>query len=179
MRIIAGKFKSRQIKAPKNIPARPTTDRTKESLFNILNNYLNFEGLAVLDLFCGTGNISLECISRGASPVYAVDKHRGSVRFLKKILSEWGISGDAHCISMEAKKFLQNTDQQFELIFMDPPYDMPHQQELINLIHDRNLLADEGMMILEHRTGSDYSELKHFQFVRTYGDSSLSFFFSD
>lgn len=179
MRIIAGKFKSRQIRAPKNLPARPTTDRTKESLFNILNNYLDFEGISVLDLFCGTGNISLECISRGATPVYSVDKHTGSIRFVKKIMAEWQISADSQCFSIDAKKFLQTTTQKFELIFMDPPYDMPNQDELIKLVHDHQLLTEDGIMILEHRTGSDYSELKNFQFVRTYGDSSLSFFFSD
>lgn len=179
MRIIAGKFKSRQIRAPKNLPARPTTDRTKESLFNILHNYMDFEGITVLDLFCGTGNISLECISRGASLVYSVDSHNGSIRFLKKIMNEWQVSSASKTFSMDAKKFLQTIDQQFELIFMDPPYDMPDQHQLIELILHRKLLTDDGILILEHRTGTDYSELENFQFIRSYGDSSLSFFFSD
>lgn len=179
MRIIAGKFKSRQIRAPKNLPARPTTDRTKESLFNILHNYIDFDDISVLDLFCGTGNISLECISRGANPVYSVDSHKGSIRFLKKIVNEWQVSAASKSFSMDAKKFLKTTDQQFQLIFMDPPYEMPAQHELINLVHDRKLLTEDGILILEHRTGKDYSDLENFQFSRTYGDSSLSFFFSD
>ncbi len=179
MRIIGGKYGSRQLNCPKNLPARPTTDRTKESLFNILHNYMDFEGIAVLDLFSGTGNISLECISRGADPVYSVDNHKGSIRFLQKVVKEWQIGPISHSFCMDVKKFLQTTDQRFQLIFMDPPYDMPDQQLLVSLIQERQLLTEEGMLILEHRKGSDYSHLQDFQFCRTYGDSSLSFFFSD
>ena len=84
MRIISGKYKGRRINPPKNLPVRPTTDMSKESLFNILNNHFNFHGLKVLDLFSGTGNISYEFGSRGAGPITSVDGDFGCVNFIKK-----------------------------------------------------------------------------------------------
>ena len=89
MRIISGKYKGRRINPPKNLPVRPTTDMSKESLFNILNNYFNFSELRVLDLFAGTGNISYEFASRGSGPITSVDGDFGCVNFIKKTAKEF------------------------------------------------------------------------------------------
>ena len=89
MRIISGKYKGRRISPPKGLPVRPTTDMSKEALFNVLNNHFNFEGLKVLDLFAGTGNISYEFASRGSSPITSVDGDFGCVKFIKQTANEY------------------------------------------------------------------------------------------
>jgi 16S rRNA G966 N2-methylase RsmD len=89
MRIISGKYKGRRISPPKGLPVRPTTDMSKEALFNVLNNHFSFEGLKVLDLFSGTGNISYEFASRGSSPITSVDGDFGCVKFIKQVATEY------------------------------------------------------------------------------------------
>ncbi len=175
MRIISGKYRGRTIHPPKGLPVRPTTDRTKESLFNILTNYFDFEGLAVLDLFSGTGNISLEFISRGAKRIVAVDAHHGCLGFLKKQLVALEFR-DFQTIKRDVKKYIQSGNEQFDIIFMDPPYAMDGQEKIIEGIFSRNLLLPDGMLIVEHYHLKDFSQQEGFLFSRKYGDSSISFF---
>ena len=175
MRIISGKYRGRSIRPPKGLPVRPTTDRTKESLFNILTNYFDLEGLKVLDLFSGTGNISLEFVSRGVQRVVAVDAHYGCLNFLKKQLRELQFT-NFQTIKRDVKKYVASTTDRFDIIFMDPPYAMDGQEAVIDTIINRDLLLPNGMLIVEHYHLKDFSKCPGFLFSRKYGDSSISLF---
>ena len=158
MRIISGKYKGRRINAPKNLPVRPTTDMSKESLFNILNNHFHFDGLKILDLFSGTGNISYEFGSRGAGNITAVDGDFGCVKFIKKTAEEFELPITA--IKSDVIKFLKTNKSSYDIIFADPPYDMPQKdfEEIISLVFDYVFLVEDGMLIVEH---SMYTKLEH------------------
>lgn len=175
MRIIGGKFRGRVIQVPKGLPARPTTDRTKEALFNILMHRIDWEEARVLDLFAGTGNISMECWSRGAKDVVSVEKDYRSVQAIKKNLRQLQVD-QAQVLKMDVKRYLNQSKEPFDLIYMDPPYDMPGQPALIQQIFSQGLLEPEGTLIVEHRKSVSFEDMRQWEEVRTYGDSSLSFF---
>ena len=138
MRIISGKYKSRKITAPKKLPVRPTTDMAKEALFNILNNRFYFEDISVLDLFSGTGNISYEFASRGTEKITAVDSNFGCVKFINEISEQFDM--DINGIKNDVFKFLEQTNQHFDLIFADPPY---------NFSEDRFITIPELVLMKE------------------------------
>jgi 16S rRNA (guanine(966)-N(2))-methyltransferase RsmD len=176
MRIISGKHKGRRLVAPKNLPVRPTTDMCKESLFNILNNYFNFQGLKVLDLFSGTGNISYEFASRGAGPITSVDGDFGCVNFIKKTASDLDL--DISVLKSDVFKFLEKSKASYDIIFADPPYDLDQEQfeKIIQLIFDNELLEEEGMLIVEHSKHTKLDHMMHFSFAKNYGGSVFSFY---
>lgn len=176
MRIIGGKYGGRVIHSPKGLPVRPTTDRTKESLFNILQHRFDWEETRVLDLFAGTGNISLECISRGAKDVLSVDRERKCIHAIKKIKSELGMT-TGRTLQSDVKKYVRQAEEQFDFIFMDPPYAMTGQEELLEMILNKGLLAEDGLLVVEHMSQKDFSQIKGFDELRKYGTSSLSFFY--
>ena len=176
MRIISGKYKGRRISPPKGLPVRPTTDMSKEALFNVLNNYFNFSGLKVLDLFPGTGNISYEFASRGSDNITSVDGDFGCVKFIKQTASEFdfNIAG----IKSDVFKFLEKNNSSYDIIFADPPYDFDQAtfEKIVELVFANELLQEDGMMIIEH---SKYTKLDHminFSFKKSYGGSIFSFF---
>ncbi|MEZ4825781.1 MAG: 16S rRNA (guanine(966)-N(2))-methyltransferase RsmD [Bacteroidia bacterium] len=175
MRIIGGKYGGRNIHVPKGLPVRPTTDRTKEALFNILNNELDWEETHVLDLFAGTGNISLECLSRGAAYVTSVDQHPKCISAIQAAYEMLNIS-NAHTVKANVWQFIRQDHDSYDLIFMDPPYDMPRQDELIASIMAQSWLHEEGILIVEHNSHLPFSSLAGFDFSRVYGSSTLSFF---
>jgi 16S rRNA (guanine(966)-N(2))-methyltransferase RsmD len=176
MRIISGKYKGRRISAPKNLPVRPTTDMSKESLFNILNNRFHFEGLKVLDLFSGTGNISYEFGSRGADSITAVDGDFGCVKFIKQTAAEFDLNISA--VKSDVVKFLKTHKSSYDIIFADPPYNMEQKdfEEIITLIFEKELLAEDGMMIIEHSKYTKMDHMMNFSFQKSYGGSFFSFF---
>ena len=176
MRIISGKHKGRRLVAPKNLPVRPTTDMCKESLFNILNNYFNFHGLKVLDLFSGTGNISYEFGSRGAGPITSIDGDFGCVNFIKKTASDLDL--DISVLKSDVFKFLEKSKASYDIIFADPPYDLGQEQfeKIIQLIFDNELLTEEGMLIVEHSKHTKLDHMMHFSFTKNYGGSVFSFY---
>jgi 16S rRNA (guanine966-N2)-methyltransferase len=175
MRIIGGKLKGKQFNAPAKLPVRPTTDMAKEALFNILYNTYDFENCSVLDLFSGTGSISIEFASRGIKHVTAVDKHAGCVFWLKSVVEQYGLTqidpqkGDTF-------KFLAQDTNQYQLIFADPPYDLPNIPMIPQLVMQNNLLTDNGTLIVEHPPMLKLNQLPGFTEVRKYGNSSFSFF---
>ncbi|MBX7242859.1 MAG: 16S rRNA (guanine(966)-N(2))-methyltransferase RsmD [Bacteroidia bacterium] len=182
MRIISGKLGGRVLKVPGNLPVRPTTDRTKEALFNIIAAQKEMEGISVLDICCGTGNIGIEFFSRGADCIIAVDKDRRCVAAVKDLFKSLGIE-NGKVIQAEAGKFAENPlkylpeeTRQFDMIFMDPPYALPNQQEIILKLFSFDLLKPDGWLILEHSSLLSFSAVKHYLFTRKYGSSSLSFF---
>ena len=175
MRVIAGKYGGRPIHTPKGLPVRPTTDRTREALFNILNQYLDWEETDVLELFCGTAAVSLECMSRGAKSAKCVDQDRRCVLAAKKLFQEFG-EQHVKVHKMKAEAFVKKCEEKFELIFMDPPYAMPKQEDLIHLIFERNLLKPESLLIVEHASQLSFDYLAGFDLKKVYGSSTLSFF---
>jgi len=176
MRIISGTHKGRRLIAPRNLPTRPTTDFTKESLFNILTNQFYFDEISVLDLFAGTGSISYEFASRGVPNITAVDSHQGCIRFIEKTSEDLDLPIQA--LKLAASSFLEATALKFDIIFADPPYDFePTEIErLIDLIFGRELLNEEGVLIVEHTKRINFEEVPTYSESRKYGDSVLSFF---
>ncbi|MCL9809468.1 16S rRNA (guanine(966)-N(2))-methyltransferase RsmD [Flavobacterium luminosum] len=176
MRIISGKYKGRRINPPKNLPVRPTTDMCKEALFNVLNNYFNFTGLRVLDLFAGTGSISYEFASRGSEAITSVDGDMGCVNFIKKTAKEFDL--DITPIKSDVFKFLEKNKGTYDVIFADPPYDMEQKdfEKIIELIFENNLLDDEGILIVEHSKYTKLDHMNHFSFEKSYGGSVFTFF---
>jgi 16S rRNA (guanine966-N2)-methyltransferase len=176
MRIISGKYKGRRIFPPKGLPVRPTTDMSKEALFNVLNNHFSFEGLKILDLFSGTGNISFEFASRGSTPITSVDADFGCVKFIKQVASEYDFNIAA--TKSDVFSFLEKSKTTYDIIFADPPYGLDQKifEKIVLLIFEKGLLNEDGMMVIEH---SKYTKLDHminFSFQKSYGGSIFSFF---
>lgn len=175
MRIISGNKKGIIIQAPDKLPVRPTTDRAKESLFNILENRYYFEDLLVLDLFSGTGNIAYEFASRGAKQIVAVDKHDGCIRFIKTTAAKFGFN-QLQTVKADAFTFLEKNTQSFHIIFADAPYALEQIRAIPSLVQNKNCLLPNGLLILEHATGIDFSAEPTFESARKYGQSTFSFF---
>jgi len=175
MRIIGGTLKGLKLNPPKNLPVRPTTDMAKEALFNILQNQVDFDGLRVLDLFSGTGNISLEFASRGAAQVVSVDRSVQCVHYLKDTARQHGLT-TIKAFKEDVFKYLDLETDQFDLIFADPPYDLNKIPEIPKIIFDKKLLASGGLLIVEHQSLQNLSNHPAFMEQRKYGHSSFSFF---
>jgi 16S rRNA (guanine966-N2)-methyltransferase len=175
MRIITGKFRGRQLHPPVNLPVRPTTDFAKESLFNILNNLVDFESLRVLDLFAGTGSISFEFFSRGSEMVTAIDTDSRCVAFINKTAMEMKAE-NLEAVREDVFQFLKHPFGQYDLVFADPPYDMEGIGTLPSLVLNSSILNAEGRFILEHSRDHDFSEHPLFDQHRKYGNVNFSFF---
>ena len=175
MRIIGGKLKGIRLNPPKNLPVRPTTDMAKEALFNILQNQLEIENLKILDLFSGTGNISLEFASRSALEITSVDLNFGCYNYLKKTSEELQLKQiKAH--KSDVFKFLNQNTQQFDLIFADPPYDLNRIPDIATIVFEKKCLTENGILIIEHQSMQDLSNHPNFKEKRKYGYSGFSFF---
>lgn len=174
MRIISGKYKGKKITAPKSIKARPTTDFAKESLFNILEHKVTIEGIEILDLFAGTGNISYELISRGAKKVTSVDMALSSYKFINSFAHE--NSMNIQCIKADVFKFLKKEGNSYPLIFADPPYAIKYLETLPDLILDNNWLSPGGLLIIEHGQETDFSKHERLIDHRKYSRVNFSFF---
>jgi 16S rRNA (guanine(966)-N(2))-methyltransferase RsmD len=176
IRIISGKYKARRIPAPKNLPIRPTTDRAKEALFNILHNNYHFPQLKILDLFTGSGGIAYEFASRGSKDIQAVDANYQVIKFVQKTAD--GFEMPIRAIKKDAIKFLEKTPDQYDIIFADPPYDLDikTQNKMVDISFERNLIKPEGLFILEHIDSFNFSTHPHFKESRKYGMSIFSIF---
>ncbi|MCZ8091280.1 16S rRNA (guanine(966)-N(2))-methyltransferase RsmD [Flavobacterium sp.] len=176
MRIISGKYKGRRISPPKNLPVRPTTDMSKEALFNVLNNHFNFSELKILELFAGTGSISYEFASRGCTPILCVDGDMGCVNFIKKTAKEFDF--DITALKSDVFKFLEKHKGNYDIIFADPPYGMEQKEfeKIIELIFENELLDEEGMLVVEHSKYTKLDQMSNFSFQKNYGGSVFSFF---
>jgi len=175
MRIIGGSLKGLRLNPPKNLPVRPTTDLAKEALFNILQNQIEFEGLKVLDLFSGTGNISMEFASRGAAQVISVDRSIHCVNYLKDASRQHKLE-QIKTYKEDVFKYLQIETEQYDLIFADPPYDLNKIPEIPKIIFERNILTPGALLIVEHQSMQNLSNHPAFVEQRKYGHSSFSFF---
>ena len=176
MRVITGKYKGRHFNVPHNFKARPTTDFAKENPFNVLNGYLDFdEAPEALDLFAGTGSITLELLSRGCRRVVAVERDPMHFGFITKTLAALG---DKACVPLRADvfRYLSTCREQFDFVFADPPYALPRLEELPTLVLGRGLLKPEGLFVLEHGKTNDFSTHPQFIEHRSYGSVNFSFF---
>ncbi len=175
MRIIRGKYGRRRFTVPANITARPTTDFARENIFNVIENNIDIEGIRALDLFAGTGAITFELLSRGATEVTAVEKSATQQKFIAKVAAELNEKG-LHLIRGDVKRYIASPTTQFDFIFADPPYDMPDFDEVAIKALESGLLRPGGMMILEHSGKRDYSSHPWFTERRVYGSVNFSIF---
>lgn len=177
MRVISGEFKGRRF-GPKmeKWPTRPTTDYAKESIFNILDNLYYFEGKRVLDLFGGTGGVSLEFISRGVKDVTIVEDYIPCVKYINSLMDEFDCTDKVTVLAMDVLKFLENNKQQYNIIFVDPPYGLIEMQKLPDMILDNSMIAEDGIMLLEHSNLNDFSSHSNCVKVKKYGQTIVSFF---
>ena len=176
MRIISGKNKGQRLEAPKKFPVRPTTDMAKEALFNILNNRYYFNEIQVLDLFAGTGNISYEFASRGCETITAVDADHGCIKYITETSAtlEFPIT----VVKRDTFEYLEKQAPKAHLIFADPPYDFSIEafSRIVRLVFEKELLLENGVLIIEHPKYTDLSRMAHFTEQRRYGGSVFSFF---
>ena len=176
MRVITGKYKGRHFDVPRTFKARPTTDFAKENLFNVLNGYIDWdEQPSALDLFAGTGSITLELLSRGCSQVISVEKDPMHYKFIKGII-DYLQDLNAVPVRGDVFKYLSQCRGRFDIIFADPPYALKEIPELPDMILDRSLLNPEGVFILEHGRDTDFSLHPRFVEHRTYGSVNFSLF---
>ena len=175
MRIISGIYRGRRLSPPKNITARPTTDFAKESLFNLLNNRMDLEGIDMLDLFAGTGGIGIECISRGAREVTAVEIAHVQQNWIISCCKQLGIR-NLNVIRGDVFKFLSACRTKYDLIFADPPYALEELPTLPDVILAQDILKENGWLVIEHGKDTDFtSHPRHIE-TRTYGSVHFSFF---
>ena len=175
MRIISGTYGGRRLSPPKNITARPTTDFAKESLFNLLNNRIDFEGIDVLDLFAGTGGIGIECVSRGARDVTAVEIAHVQQNWIISCCKQLGIR-NLSVIRGDVFKFLNACRTKYDLIFADPPYALEELPTLPNVILGQDILKEDGWLVIEHGKDTDFTTHPRHIETRTYGSVHFSFF---
>jgi 16S rRNA (guanine966-N2)-methyltransferase len=176
MRIITGKYGGRKISPPARMPyTRPTTDVAKEGLFNIIENNISIEGLKTLDIFGGTGSISYELASRGASDLTIVEKDRRMQLFIQKTIAELHIE-NCTIIKMDVFRFLETTSETYDFIFAGPPYALKNIDDLPVIIRIKKLLNPNGWFILEHTPANNYEKEIMFKSSRNYGTTVFSIF---
>lgn len=179
MRIISGIHGGRKINPPAKMPhTRPTTDIAKEGLFNILQNNLDIDSLKVLDLFGGTGCISYELASRGAPEITIVEKDDKMYDFIKKTATELGFE-NFNVVRSDVFRFMDTTNQQYDLIFAGPPYALTTIDELPKKVFEKGLLKPGGWFVLEHTPRNDYKKSEHYKTERNYGSTIFSIFIND
>lgn len=174
MRIVAGSLRGRRLNPPVNLPVRPTTDFAKESLFNILRNKIDFEQCNALDLFCGTGSISFEFVSRGIKSITSIDINPRCISFINQTKEKFKVD-NLFALRSDVFVYLGRSKMKFDVIFADPPYDMDKFDLVHRLVLD-NFLNPGGLFILEHPKEYSYTEHPYFKEQRHYGKVNFSFF---
>ena len=176
MRIIGGQYGGRKFNPPGKMPyTRPTTDIAKEGLFNVLQHSLDFEELKTLDLFGGTGSISYELASRGATDLTIVEKDNQMAEFIRKTASSLGIE-KLKLVKMDVFRFIDQTTDKFDFIFAGPPYALTNIDDLPVRIFDRRLLNKHGWFVLEHTPRNDYKSYPFYKKEKNYGTTIFSIF---
>ena len=151
MRVITGIARGRRLKELEGTETRPTTDRVKEGVFNVLQ--FDVEGRRVLDLFAGTGQMGIECLSRGAASAAFVDRRADAVRLIRDNLKTCGLTDRARVTEGDAMEFLKATREKYDLIFLDPPYESGLLEAAIAPIARFDILSPHGIIIAEHPLG--------------------------
>ncbi len=154
MRVITGTARGRRLKTPENYDIRPTTDNVKESVFNIIQ--FDIEGRRVLDLFAGTGQLGIECLSRGAAEAVFIDENTAAVKIVKENLKTCGFT--AAVLQQDALSYLRHCGR-FDLVFVDPPYDSGLYESVLETINSVDILSDGGIIVCESRRETPMPEL--------------------
>ena len=175
MRIIGGEYRGRKIPVPGGFKERPTTDFAREALFNLLKSRISLQGVTAVDLFCGTGAVSLEFVSRGAKRVVAVDLLGMSGNIIRRSSADWGLD-QIHFIRDDVFKWVKRANESFNVVFADPPYANKKLSLLPALVLSSQLLEINGWFILEHGPEHDFSKELDFQEMRHYGKVHFSIF---
>ena len=179
MRIITGRYKGRHFDIPRTFKARPTTDFAKENIFNVLMGYIDFDGATALDLFSGTGSITLELLSRGCAQVVSVEQDRDHHRFILQCIEKRKGERETcnvQCLRADVFRYVKSCHQQFDFIFADPPYALKELPTIPDLIFEHSLLKPEGIFVFEHGKDNDFSQHPHFVEHRQYGSVNFSLF---
>ena len=172
MRIISGTHKGRKINPPNNLLIRPTTDRAKEAIFSIIESRYFFTEKNTLDLFSGSGNISLEFASRGCNKIKAIDNNFDCIRFINNISEEFNFNISA--VQTDVLKYVENCSEKYNFIFADPPYNYKNYEELKDIIIKKKIVKKDGLLIIEHDKTTIFNDLN--VEVRKYGISHFSLF---
>ena len=177
MRVISGKSRGTSLYSLEGNHTRPTTDRVKESMFSIIN--FNIPDSIVLDLFSGSGALGIEAISRGAKKCYFVESSKQAADIVKKNIEKTNSGENAVLKIMDFKSFLTSVDEKFDVILLDPPYNKKMCDEAMEIIYERRLLNDGGVIMCE----TEYNEVITTQFTKKkeykYGKTMLSVFVKD
>jgi len=163
MRIIAGSSRGRKLISPSDSDVRPTIDRVKESMFNIINPYIR--DAVILDLFSGTGNLALEAISRGAEKAYLVDNSRKSLSIIKENIELLKFQEQCTVIENDYISAIKDMKEKIDIIFLDPPYDEGFISKSLSIIEQNDILNEDGIIVAEHKNaeemppGNEYLEI--------------------
>lgn len=171
MRIISGKYKGKKLNGFNIDGTRPTMDRVKESLFAMIQNHIN--GSTVLDLFAGSGALGLEAISNGAKKCYLIDNNQIAIKTIKE--NSINIKEDINIINIDYKKFLKETKEKFDIIFLDPPYQSNQLNKALKIIEERNLLNENGIIICEYEKIEPITNLKLLK-NKSYGPKNIKIY---
>lgn len=175
MRVIAGKFRGRRFSPPKNMKVRPTTDRGRESLFGLVDSMTDIEGAEVLDLFAGTGAISIEFVSRGAAHVVAVDVSAVTKKFIDSVCADFGIES-LRTVKADVFKVIRHAEMDFDIVFVDPPYNDPRFGALPDILLTNKFVKPDGLLIIEHPPVHNFAQHPKFVRHKNYGIVNFSFF---
>lgn len=164
LRIISGALKGRLINVPKSSLIRPTTDRVRETLFNILNNKISLEGIKVLDLYAGSGSFGLECFSRGAGEIHFVEMNAVIYKNLEQNIASLNANDNCTVYKISALKFsLLNNNSNYNLIFADPPFFKDDIYEVVENILSYKFLEEDGIMIIERSIQTKQKDIENFK----------------
>lgn len=172
MKIITGFLKGKQIKDYNIEGTRPTMDRVKESIFSTIQDYI--EDSICLDLFSGTGNLGIEAISEGAKVCYFVDNNKNAINVINKNIKQFNIEEKSNVNFIDYKKFLKTIDNKFDIIFLDPPYKMKVIDKILNIVNERNLLNENGIIVYEY--DGDFIKVDNFNIIKEkkYGEKKVT-----
>jgi len=176
VQILAGRYRGRKIRSFSTQAIRPCSSRVKKSIFDTLAARIDFEGIAVLDLFAGFGSLGFEALSRGAATLYLVDQHVDALKAMKATVVQFGVQGSVKIVNADVSAFLGRVTGPFDLLFCDPPYSWPDYDGLIEKIFRGKLLALEGLLLVEHSTQFNFTLSPYYFFHKDYGMTRVTFF---
>jgi len=177
LQVQAGKYRGRKIRQIPTHDVRPCSSRVKKSLFDTIGARLDFEEIEVLDLFAGFGNLGFEALSRGAAGACFVEQNRKALEVMKGTAGDLGVTGKSRFVMADVTAFLKREEGiVYDLVFCDPPYRWEDYPSLVRAIVGGDLLAEGGLLLVEHHSSHDFSTLPGYLFHKDYGTTRVSFF---